>query len=87
MPMSEQRYLIKIQVVTKDRPGLLVEIFQLLSAVDLGIHAIEARSLQDQRTITTFSIEIMDTQKSELIEVTEHMRTLEDVHSVLWICM
>jgi guanosine-3',5'-bis(diphosphate) 3'-pyrophosphohydrolase len=77
---KSRAYPVEIQVMAGDRTGLLLEISQLLTNLNLSMLSVNARVTKNKTAIMNFSVEITDTQ--QLDRIIKQIRNLPDVTRV-----
>ncbi|HBQ20392.1 MAG: GTP pyrophosphokinase [Deltaproteobacteria bacterium GWA2_38_16] len=74
------RHHIKVKVVCKDEPGLLVEMSRVFTSRGVNISQAQIRTTRDKKAISTFEVDIMDLE--QLQKVMKAMEALPGVISV-----
>lgn len=79
---KEDKFPVKIQLLTTNSPSILFEITKLMSTVDVNILAINARTDKDAGTIDLLiEVNNMD-QLSDVITKLKSIKTVENVYRI-----
>ncbi|WP_027186007.1 RelA/SpoT family protein [Desulfovibrio inopinatus] len=77
---SDHPYPAKIELITKNKPGVLANIANLMAHESVNISSGTFRSTVEGKTNIEFTVEVKDSD--HLYHVMEMMRKIEDVHEV-----
>lgn len=75
---TRESYRTNLQVVSKDRPNLLVDISTILSAAKVHVSSLNARSTADGFALTSLAVDVSDSQQLQAV-----MRRLEQISGVM----
>ena len=75
---TRESYRTKLQVVSKDRPNLLVDISTILSAAKVHVSSLNARSTADGFALISLAVDVSDSQQLQAV-----MRRLEQISGVM----
>ena len=75
---TRESYRTNLQVVSKDRPNLLVDISTILSAAKVHVSSLNARSTADGFTLISLAVDVSDSQQLQAV-----MRRLEQISGVM----
>ena len=75
---TRESYRTNLQVVSKDRPNLLVDISTILSAAKVHISSLNARSTADGFALISLAVDVSDSQQLQAV-----MRRLEQISGVM----
>ena len=71
-------YRTNLQVVSKDRPNLLVDISTILSSAKVHVSSLNARSTADGFALISLAVDVSDSQQLQAV-----MRRLEQISGVM----
>ena len=77
-PTADYMRLVKIEVLSEDRPGLLTNMSKAISTVGLNISSADVRTLSDKRALNVFEVLIPSADDLQRV-----MRNLERVRGVV----
>ena len=75
---TRESYRTNLQVVSKDRPNLLVDISTILSAAKVHVSSLNARSTADGFALISLAVDVSDSQQLQAV-----MRRLEQISGVM----
>lgn len=75
---TRESYRTNLQVVSKDRPNLLVDISTSLSAAKVHVSSLNARSTADGFALISLAVDVSDSQQLQAV-----MRRLEQISGVM----
>ena len=75
---TRESYRTNLQVVSKDRPNLLVDISTILSAAKVHVSSLNARSTADVFALISLAVDVSDSQQLQAV-----MRRLEQISGVM----
>ena len=75
---TRESYRTNLQVVSKDRPNLLVDISTILSAAKVHVSSLTARSTADGFALISLAVDVSDSQQLQAV-----MRRLEQISGVM----
>ena len=75
---ARESYRTNLQVVSKDRPNLLVDISTILSAAKVHVSSLNARSTADGFALISLAVDVSDSQQLQAV-----MRRLEQISGVM----
>ena len=75
---TRESYRTNLQVVSKDRPNLLVDISTILSAAKVHVSSLNARSTADGFALISLAVDVSDSQQLQAV-----MRRLEQLSGVM----
>ncbi len=75
---TRESYRTNLQVMSKDRPNLLVDISTILSAAKVHVSSLNARSTADGFALTSLAVDVSDSQQLQAV-----MRRLEQISGVM----
>ena len=75
---TRESYRTTLQVVSKDRPNLLVDISTILSAAKVHVSSLNARSTSDGFALISLAVDVSDSQQLQAV-----MRRLEQISGVM----
>ena len=75
---TRESYRSNLQVVSKDRPNLLVDISTILSAAKVHVSSLNARSTADGFALISLAVDVSDSQQLQAV-----MRRLEQISGVM----
>ena len=75
---TRESYRTNLQVVSKDRPNLLVDISTILSAAKVHVSSLNARSTPDGFALISLAVDVSDSQQLQAV-----MRRLEQISGVM----
>ena len=75
---TRESYRTNLQVVSKDRPKLLVDISTFLSAAKVHVSSLNARSTADGFALISLAVDVSDSQQLQAV-----MRRLEQISGVM----
>jgi len=75
---TRESYRTNLQVVSKDRPNLLVDISIILSAAKVHVSSLNARSTADGFALISLAVDVSDSQQLQAV-----MRRLEQISGVM----
>ena len=75
---TRESYRTHLQVVSKDRPNLLVDISTILSAAKVHVSSLNARSTADGFALISLAVDVSDSQQLQAV-----MRRLEQISGVM----
>ena len=75
---TRESYRTNLQVVSKDRPNLLVDISTILSAAKVHVSSLNARSTADGFALLSLAVDVSDSQQLQAV-----MRRLEQISGVM----
>ena len=75
---TRESYRTNLQVVSKDRPNLLVDISTILSAAKVHVSSLNARSTADGCALISLAVDVSDSQQLQAV-----MRRLEQISGVM----
>ena len=75
---TRESYRTNLQVVSKDRPNLLVDISTILSAAKVHVSSLNARSTADGFALISLAVDVSDSQQLQAA-----MRRLEQISGVM----
>ena len=75
---TRESYRTNLQVVSKDRPNLLVDISTILSAAKVHVSSLNARSPADGFALISLAVDVSDSQQLQAV-----MRRLEQISGVM----
>ena len=75
---TRESYRTNLQVVSKDRPNLLVDISTILSAAKVHVSSLNARSTADSFALISLAVDVSDSQQLQAV-----MRRLEQISGVM----
>lgn len=75
---TRESYRTNLQVVSKDRPNLLVDISTILSAAKVHVFSLNARSTADGFALISLAVDVSDSQQLQAV-----MRRLEQISGVM----
>ena len=75
---TRESYRTNLQVVSKDRPNLLVDISTILSAAKVQVSSLNARSTADGFALISLAVDVSDSQQLQAV-----MRRLEQISGVM----
>ncbi len=80
---SDATHIAKIRVVCADRPGLLANITEAITAEGVNISAASIHTMEDQTAVNNFDLEIKNiTQLRDVIKALERLKGIISVHRV-----
>ena len=75
---TRESYRTNLQMVSKDRPNLLVDISTILSAAKVHVSSLNARSTADGFALISLAVDVSDSQQLQAV-----MRRLEQISGVM----
>ena len=75
---TRESYRTNLQVVSKDRPNLMVDISTILSAAKVHVSSLNARSTADGFALISLAVDVSDSQQLQAV-----MRRLEQISGVM----
>ena len=75
---TRESYRTNLQVVSKDRPNLLVDISTILSAAKVHVSSLNVRSTADGFALISLAVDVSDSQQLQAV-----MRRLEQISGVM----
>ena len=75
---TRESYRTNLQVVSKERPNLLVDISTILSAAKVHVSSLNARSTADGFALISLAVDVSDSQQLQAV-----MRRLEQISGVM----
>ena len=75
---TRESYRTNLQVLSKDRPNLLVDISTILSAAKVHVSSLNARSTADGFALISLAVDVSDSQQLQAV-----MRRLEQISGVM----
>ena len=75
---TRESYRTNLQVASKDRPNLLVDISTILSAAKVHVSSLNARSTADGFALISLAVDVSDSQQLQAV-----MRRLEQISGVM----